>query len=154
MASAHARRLASEIHSNSDVEPGATDHRNTPATPPPQSVQLPDSRRGKEYISPVPPAATIAAIGWCRSARRFVLNPAISGDKSVCKGVTGKAITRWSFARRSSVLMCSHALANLQSGGAIASYPSGTLWPQVGRGATGELRLLSTLTSNPVSAKS
>jgi hypothetical protein len=47
MASAHARRLASEIHSSSDVEPGATDHRNTPATPPPQSVQLPDSRRGK-----------------------------------------------------------------------------------------------------------
>src|ERR1700688_3257978 len=47
MASAHARRLASEIHSSSGVEPGATDHRNTPATPPPQSVQPPDSRRGK-----------------------------------------------------------------------------------------------------------
>jgi hypothetical protein len=105
----------------------------------------------REYISPVPPAATIAAIGWWRSARRFVLNPAISARQVGVKGSDRKSNYALEFCAE---LFCSHALANLQSGGAIASYPSDTLWPPVGLGATKKLRLLSTLTSKPVSAKS
>lgn len=151
MASAHARRLASEIHSSSDVEPGATDHRNTPATPPPQSVQLPDSRRGKGIHLASAARSDDRCHRVVEERARFVLNPAISARQVGVKGSDRKSNYALEFCAE---LFCSHALANLQSGGAIASYPSDTLWPPVGLGATGKLRLLSTLTSKPVSAKS
>jgi len=136
------------------LNPVPTDHRNTPATPPPlhhspYNFQILGGVR--EYISPVPPAATIAAIGWWRSARRFVLNPAISARQVGVKGSDRKSNYALEFCAE---LFCSPALANLQSGCAIASCPSDTLWPQADLGATGKLRLLSTLTSKRVSAKS
>jgi hypothetical protein len=82
MASAQARRLAREIHSNATLNPVPliTGIRPPPLHHSPYNFQILGGVR--EYISPVPPAATIAAIGWWWSARRFVLNPAISGDKS------------------------------------------------------------------------
>jgi hypothetical protein len=151
MASAHARRLASEIHSNSDGEPGVTDHRNTPDTPPPQSVQLPDSRRGKRIHL----ASAARSHDRCH---RVVEEraPICSQSRNIRRqvGVEGSDRKSNYALEFCAELFCSHALANLQSGGAIASYPSDTLWPQVGRGATGKLRLLSTLTSKRVSAKS
>ena len=151
MARAHARRLASEIHSSSDVEPGATDHRNTPATPPPQSVQLPDSRRGKGIHL----ASAARSDDRCH---RVVEEraPICSQSRNIRRQVGVKGSGRKSnYALEfCAELFRSHALANLQSGCAIVSYPSDTLWPQVGLGATGKLRLLSTLTSKRVSAKS
>jgi hypothetical protein len=136
---------------NSDVVPGATDHRNTPATPPPQSVQLPDSRRGKG----------IHLAGAARSddrCHRVVEEraPICSPSRNIRRQVGVKGSDRKSnYALEfCAELFCSRALANLQSGCAIASYSSDTLWPQVGLGATGKLRLLSTLTSKRVSGKS
>jgi len=85
------------------------------------------------------------------SARRFVLNPAISARQVGVKGSDRKSNYALEFCAE---LFCSPALANLQGGCAIASCPSDTLWPQAGLGATGKLRLLSTLTSKRVSAKS
>src|SRR6266851_2547997 len=47
----------------------------------------------REYISPVPPAATIAQIECLRSSVRFCFRPLRSRDRSFLKGVIGNAIT-------------------------------------------------------------
>src|SRR5438552_14979248 len=54
-----------------------------------------------EYISPVPPAATTAQIGCASSFARFSWRPSTSRDRSLLKGVIGKAITPESMLRSS-----------------------------------------------------
>src|SRR5262249_45264016 len=61
-----------------------------------------------EYSSPVPPAATTALMGCLSSARRFLLRPAQSSERSPLKGVTGKAITPRSLLRISSAFIHHH----------------------------------------------
>ena len=58
-----------------------------------------------EYISPVPPATTIAAIGYCNTTLMFFRSPAVSIEKSELNGVTGNAIAPWSLERSLSAFM-------------------------------------------------
>src|ERR1700683_489608 len=61
----------------------------------------------REYISPVPPAATMAAGEFSMRRCRFLRSPGISKNKSGCNGVIGNAITPRSLARSSSGFICS-----------------------------------------------
>src|SRR5438132_2939574 len=65
-----------------------------------------------EYISPVPPAATTAQIGCASSFARFSCRPSTSRDKSLLKGVIGKAITPESLLRSSVGSIMNQALTS------------------------------------------
>src|SRR5437773_5937956 len=54
-----------------------------------------------EYISPVPPAATTAQTGCSSSRVKFCRRPSVSSDRSLLKGVIGKAITPEKLSRKS-----------------------------------------------------